>query len=35
MAQEATMNYSSVTEYANRQFLCTSQQVHTCEVQHT
>lgn len=35
MAQEVTMNYSSVTECANRQFLCTSQQVCTCEVQHT
>lgn len=35
MAQEATMNYSSVTECASRQLLCTSQQVRTCEVQHT
>ena len=26
MAQKAPMNYSSVTEYANIQFLCTSQQ---------
>lgn len=35
MAQEATMNYSSVPECANLQLLGTCQQVCTCEVQRT
>lgn len=35
MAREAAMNYSSVTERASLQLLCTSQQVRTREAQHT
>lgn len=33
MAQEATMNYSSPTERANLEFLCTFWQAGTCEAE--
>lgn len=35
MAQEASMNYSSVTEGASLRFLCSSQQVCACEAPRT